>query len=218
MAEIGSHRRGWAQWRAAAAAAVFMALGMRAQAAPAVTELVPIPLQSGVNRIPKLAPDGRDGMIVLGWRENGNAHGYDLALVLLSSGVSSPWNVAKIEAPDTDAGAKWQDGVTNSPHTGEDMVRAFRFARGRVDGHPATLLLIATRDDAATIPEASKVTFQIYRLEHKPDVGTTPDHFALVQQDRSSEAFCNAEMALSKHFGLALRTSYVGPRTATGCR
>ena len=97
------------------------------------------------------------------------------------------------------------------------MVRAFRFVRGQVDGRPAILLLIATRDQGESLPEPSKVTYQVFRLVHAPDVGTTPDHFALVQQDRSSAPFCNADMALTKRFALALRTSYSGPKTTNGC-
>lgn len=200
-----------------AALAVAITFGMAARAAPVVSDLVPIALRSGVNQVPRLGPNGHDGMIVLGWRDNGNAHGYDIALVLLSSGPGGGWDVAKVDLPDKDPWADWQDGIRDDPHTGDDLVRAFRFVRGRVDGRPATLLLIASRDLAESIPDPSKVTFQVFRLVHEPDVGTTPDHFALVQQDRSSSSFCNADMALTKRFALALRGSYVGPNTENGC-
>jgi hypothetical protein len=46
-------------------------------AAPVLTDLVPIALQPGVNAIPALSPDGSAGIIVVGSRSNGNAHGYD---------------------------------------------------------------------------------------------------------------------------------------------
>ncbi len=188
-------------------------------AGPKITDLAPMPLQSGVNRIPAFAPDGREGIVVLGWRDNGNAHGYDLALVLLQGGRCSPWNVVRREGAGRqgDRDDPGGDAITDSPHTGEDAVRAFRFAQGRVDGKPATLLLVATRDQEGAIPDPSRVTFDVYRLEHGPDVGTTPDHFTPILRDRSPGAYCNADMALSRRFGLPLRASYAGFRTADGC-
>jgi hypothetical protein len=203
--------------RLAIAAILFVAAGCSCMAAatPTVTDLVPIPLKSGVNRLPQLAPDGRDGLIVLGWRDNGNAHGYDLALVLLQDKAGAPFNVVKVEgAPGESRGS---DVVTDDPHAGEDMVSSFRFARGRLDGRRATLLLVASRDPGASIPDPSRVTYAIYALVHEPDVGTTPDHFKLVAKDRSDRPYCNADMALSRRFNLPLRASYAGARTANGC-
>ena len=186
-----------------------------AASSPTVTDLEPIALKPGVNRLPQLAPDGRDGLIVLGWRDNGNAHGYDLALVLLQDKEGASFNVVKVEgAPGESQGG---DVVTDEPHVGEDVVRSFRFARGRLDGHRATLLLVASRDPGASIPDPSRVTYAIYALVHEPDVGTTPDHFKLVAKDRSDEPYCNADMALSRRFNLPLRPSYAGAKTANGC-
>jgi hypothetical protein len=184
-----------------------------AQAAPRISDIVPIPLQSGVNRVPALAPDGREGLVVLGWRDNGNAHGYDLALVLLRGGRGAPWNVVHTDPALDDNTNNGLDAITDIPHTGDDMVRAFRLARGNVDGKPATLLLMATRDPGDGIPAPSHVSFDVWRLEHAPDVGTTPDHFAPILHDRSRGPFCNADMALSRRFGLALRASYAGKKT-----
>jgi hypothetical protein len=183
-------------------------------AAPNISDITPIPLLSGVNRIPAFATDGREAMVVLGWRENGNAHSYDLGLVLIPGGNGGPWNVVLIESMGDN---KRSDVITDVPHTGDDMVKAFRFARGKVNGKPATLLLTATRDQELSIPEPSRVTFDVYRLEHEPDVGTTPDHFSLIVRDRSEGNFCNADMALSRRFNLPLRLSYQGARTPDGC-
>jgi hypothetical protein len=181
---------------------------------PRVTALVPLALHSGANPVSRLAPDGRDGLIVLGWRENGNAHGYDLALVLLRDKAGTPFKVVRVDRP---GGAAWSDGITDDPHTGEDMVSSFRFARGRIDGRPATLLLVATRDAGETIPDPSRVTFEIYAMEHAPEVGTTPDHFRLIAKERSDGPYCNADMALARRFDLPLGASYAGARTASGC-
>jgi len=66
--------------------AALLALGIAGPAAAAepakhrFTELTPIPLKPGPNTIERFAPDGRSAIVTLGWRENGNAHGYDLYL------------------------------------------------------------------------------------------------------------------------------------------
>lgn len=184
-------------------------------AGPVITDLVPIPLQSGANTIPALSPDGRDGLVVLGWRDNGNAHSYDLVMVLLQAGKGGPWTVVRFEAPRGRAAAQGSDTLRDDPHTGDDVVRAFRFARGTVDGKPATLLLTATRQSA--VPEPSPVEFQVLRLEHAPEIGTTPDHFTPILVDRPSDLFCNADLALSRRFGLPLRPGYSGAKTPNGC-
>jgi hypothetical protein len=199
----------------AVALAAGSALAARAQE-KRLADLTPIPLQSGINNIPRLTPDGRDGLIILAWRDNGNAHGYDVALVLTQGGRGGPWNVVRRNglAGQTDQGS---DEITDEPHTGEDMVKAFRFARGRVDGDSATLLLTATRDTAESIPSPSRVIFDVYRLDSAPDVGTTPDHFTPILHDRSASSYCNADLALSQRFGIPLRTSYRGSRARDGC-
>jgi hypothetical protein len=133
---------------------------------------------------------------------------------LLQGGKGGPWNVAIVEPTEEQ---KSSDMITDIPHTGDDMVKAFRFARGKVDGKPATLLLTATRDQGETIPDPSRVTFDAYRLDHEPDVGTTPDHFSLILRDRSQGNFCNADLALSRRFGLSLRASYQGLPSPDGC-
>jgi hypothetical protein len=156
--------------------------------------------------------------VVLGWRENGNAHGYDIALVLLPDGERDQWSVVRIEAALGDQNGAGADVITDSPHTGEDMVKAFRLARGKVGRKAATLLLVATRDQGnAPIADPSQVTFYAYHLEHGPEVGTTPDHFSLILRDRSAGTFCNADMALSQRFGVPLPASYEGAQTPDGC-
>lgn len=182
-----------------------------------ISDLAPIPLQMGINHIPGFAPDGREGIIALGWRDNGNAHGFDIALMLLPD-ERGRWNVVRIEPATDDRSANGADIATDDPHTFEDVVKAFRLAHGKVDGKAATLLLVATRDQGnAPIPDPSQVTFYAYDLEHDPQVGTTPDHFSLILRDRSSGTFCNAEKALSERFRLPLPASYEGTQAPDGC-
>src|SRR5437868_392375 len=49
----------------------FVALTTAHAAEPRIADLEAISLQSGINRIPAFAPDGREGIVVIGWRETG---------------------------------------------------------------------------------------------------------------------------------------------------
>jgi hypothetical protein len=189
-----------------------------AEAPHALTDLSPITLSSGINTVPKFTPDGRSATISLGWRENGDAHGYHVMFILASPAADAPWNVVEIERPGREAGMS--DIVIDNPHTGDDIVRSFRLARGKIDGDAATLLLIATRglDPEGGIPAPSQVTYEVFRLTHAVDqVGTPPDYFHLVQTIKSPTKFCNADMALVRQFGLPMPKGYEGPQTADGC-
>jgi len=184
---------------------------------PRISDISPIKLRSGPNTVPHFAPDGRDALIVLGWRDNGNAHGYDLYLVLMPASAAKPeWNVVGV---DPGGNGRFQDIVTDDPHLGEDAVRSIRFARAKVDGRPATVLFVATRDTGtAPIPDPAPVTFEVYRLAHNDgEVGYTVDYFTKIQEIKSTGKYCNAEMALRQQFGIPLTASYNGPQTAEGC-
>jgi len=101
--------------------AALLALGMAGPAAAAepkhrFTDLVPIPLKSGPNTIERFAPDGRSAIVTLGWRENGNAHGYDLYLVLMAGNSGVP-EVVGFDTLTRDGGG-FEDTIRDDPHTG----------------------------------------------------------------------------------------------------
>jgi len=173
-------------------------------AEPLVSDLSPIPLQLGVNRISQFSPDGRDANIVLAWQDEERGRGHDVFLVTLQ-----------------DAGGRWrsvsrtQDGlafdftITDIPNRGDDMLRAVRFARGKVDGQDAGLLLIATRNEG---DGPTSVVYDVYRLMKVAGL----DVFQQISSRRLPGRYCNADMALTVASGLPLRTSYRGPRSRSG--
>lgn len=190
--------------RTALAVLLFGCSAASAQPDARLTELVSIPLRVGINRIPAFAPDGREAQIVLAWRDNGNAHSYDMFVVMLPTRVGGhDWNVVGVENPE----GGFHDVIRDQPHTGEDMVRSIRFARGRLNGTPATLLLTATRDiSVERIPAPSAVVFEVFRLTASDGTaGTTRDYFERVSRSRSTSLFCNAEVAMAQAFGLPPR-------------
>ena len=146
-----------------------------------------------MNRIPKFAPDGRD--VVLGWRDNGNAHGYELPC-RDAADEARCFLLERRRHLSQGFDAPIEDTIRDDPHLGEDLVRAVRFARGTLDGTPATLLFTATRelDVEVGIPGPCFTSFDVYRLT----------------QSALHNKILQSQKALFKWFGLAPPASYAG--------
>jgi len=193
---------------------------------PIISDLQPITLKPGINTVPHFAPDGRDALVAYAWRSNGNAWGYHLSLVMLplhSGGAD--WNVVGVE-PAPGETARFEDTITDRPHTGEDVVRAVRLAHARVDGKLATLLLTADRpvfSPGANARSRLRVNLRVYRLVTAGDktggsTGVTADFFQIVRRMGADDrAYCNAELALSRAFKIPLSPDYQGPNKDDGC-
>ena len=143
------------------------ALAWPLQAAPA---LQPVRLHAGANAVPDIAGDGRSGTISLQWRENGNAWSYDVFTVTVGGSIAT-------------IGGK--DQVSDSPHTGEDMIRSVRFARGTRNGQPTTFLLIADRLVTGPIPDPAAAEIRVYALARNRDGTGTPYEFQPVKRFRT---------------------------------
>ncbi len=189
-------------------------------AAPTITDLVAIDLLPGINRVPAFARDGREATIVQGWVENGNAHGSNLFVVLLPEPErDNQLYVVRVEPPSGATYVAPVPTIRDKPHTGEDSIVSVRFAHGRVNGEPATLLLVATRETGDSLVDPGPATYDVYRLERgEPGrTGTSPDHFMPIPQERPPQLWGNADLALACHFGLPVPADYAGPDPATEC-
>jgi len=173
-----------------------------------ITDLTGIPLQIGPNRISRFAPDGRDAEIILAWQSDGRGGGRDVFFVTMPRGPDGEWRtVDLLEGANPTPSAI----ITDDPGQGHDVIRSVRFARGRVDGETATLLLIATR---AAIDQTgpSNTLYEVYRLMQ---IGGK-DQFRQISQQLLPDRYCNADVALTVASGLPLRSSYRGPRGSDG--
>ncbi|HJS87151.1 MAG TPA: hypothetical protein VJ779_16975 [Acetobacteraceae bacterium] len=163
---------------------------------PHVVALAPIELNAGPNYIANFAPDGRGAVVTLAWHDDGGGHGHDVFTVTVAGA-----------GPVTMPGGS--DAVRDDPNHDSDMLRSVRFARGRVDGAEATLLLTATRQSGSG---PTPTRYRVFRLARQGDTyGFVP---VLSEQLPAS---CNADMALSVAAGLPVRRSYRGAATANGC-
>ncbi|MCK8785422.1 hypothetical protein M0638_13615 [Roseomonas sp. NAR14] len=200
---------------------------------PVLSALQPVPLRPGVNRVERFAPDGRPAQVVQARR--GGAR--DVFMVLMPSRPDgTDWSLVGFDLPrlpDEPAAGGSLDVVADRRRPGgEEMLRALRFARGRVDGVPATLLLVASRDPAApgepatgpaTAPTTAGpafVTYLVLRLVRTEGgaADAPPDRFAPIRETRSATRFCNAEVALGREFGLLPRLVRQDGDTPDGCR
>jgi hypothetical protein len=193
-----------------AAAIGCLAFATGAAAAPNLGRLTPIPLQTGVNRIAQFSSDGREARIVLAWRDNGNAHGYDVFLVLMpTKRGGTDWNVVGLET-----GQSFSDEIRDAPHTGEDVATAVRFVRRGTK----PLVVMASRRIVESYPAPAETMIKVYELRRSDGVpGTTIDYFAVTRQWKARERYCNAELALHDEVGLPLRKNYQGTLRTGGC-
>jgi hypothetical protein len=177
----------------------------------AVEEIRVIPVGNGLNCVQNLTTDGHDGLIVQGWRENGNAHGYNRYMVLVKEGRSL--EVVTIVDPPGAArgdGVLQDDTIRDDPHTFEDAVRSVKFARAKVNGIAATILIVATRDlsHAQSLADATPVDVDVYRLTRNPgDVGWPEYYFALAVRERLKGTYRNADCALAGELRIPLADS-----------
>ena len=197
-----------------------MLVGFAANGAESLSDrlsaLEMVKLKAGANWVRGFAGGGRSALITYGWRDNGNAHGFNVYVVMLPTRPGgTDWNIVGVETQ-----SELEPIVTDSPHTGEDVVKSVRFALGLLDGRRATLMFTATRDlnPDQGIPDPSKTEIVVYALRVNTEgVGSTQDYFAPIGNFTTSSLYCNADMALHQELSIPLPMTYSGPRTSTGC-
>jgi hypothetical protein len=190
-----------------------------AQSEPTLTDLKVLPLVSGVNKIHNFTPNGRDGLIIEGWRDNGNAHGYNVFVVMVPTPAKngSRWDIVGVRS-----GTKFEDRLSDDPHTVEDYVRSIRFAKGKINGTEATLLITAERQfsNGDNYLSPMNVTISIYKLIPRPHdelIGATTFIFDRIMEKRTEERYCNSDLALAHVLKLPLPEPYSGPNKNDGC-
>jgi hypothetical protein len=185
--------------------------------APAISDLRPITLHSGVNRVPGFLADGAAATIVEAWRGNGNAHGYHVWMVLGGSSEDHPVGIVGLAGDGRDP---VETIITDDPFDGERVLGSTRFATARLAGRPATLLVRAFLDDApgGVLADHATATVRWYRLDHDTDaIGRTTDEFVPIGEVRTTKRYCNVELALRDVAGFPLSPDFAGANRLDGC-
>jgi len=187
-----------------------------ATAPTVLSDIKPIPIHPGMNIVAGFAPSGGAAQIVRGWRGNGNAHGYNDYLVLTPKSEGRPLGVVSLVTGDSD---QLQDFIRDDPFDGERKLGVLTFARARVNGRPASLLIIAHLDETPDRPLADhdKATVRVFQLVRGDGVGETTDVFRPIAVIHTAKMYCNAELALRDSLGTALPEEFAGQNRIDGC-
>jgi hypothetical protein len=197
--------------------------GQAATPQPTLSNIQEIPVVPGPNPVARLAPDGRDGLIVeASHSDSPSADGSSMNYMVLlkGAGPNSGWEAVDLElSPSPSSDAPFGGIVMRAfPHTGEDWKRSMIFARAILNGAAATLLLVADRDmdEAETAYSPAPVQFSIFALRGDPD--TDQDHFVLIWRTWAPNCYVDAQWALIETFKLAAPAGYEGVRRTTACK
>ncbi len=186
-----------------------------------LTDVTPLPLVHGVNRIPNFDGKGHQADIVWAWRENMNAHGYGIYSVLMPQPNSADdWALVTFESR-SGGQQNSEEALRDQPFDDEQSVASVRFVKARWRGKAETLAISAQRDlsNAVSYIDAAPVDFTIYRLTANAEgtIGWPFYYFDQIDRFRSDERYCNSDWALTAVLALPLPKNYRGPRTPTGC-
>ena len=159
-----------------------------------VSNVVGIDLTEGVNTVPRFAPDGREGLIVVARRQvpSGAAQASPLVTAMLPRlAPTRGWDVVSVE----DATGTITDAA---PGPAIGRRQAVRFARAKVGGMPATLMFVAT---TGSDPDAVAIT--TYRLlTDGEDASGLAAVFGPIRRSEARGAYCSPEAALEAVEGL----------------
>jgi len=166
-----------------------------------------VPLADGPNHV-DLNGDGKPDLVWRAWRDNGNAHGFDV----LTFYVSNP-------TPEYYDGRPWLlVPLYDSTHALEqDFYRTFQGAdcvledvfliRSKSDSQAPALLVRATRDFGETFGDTMPVTFVVYRLVTDSMGLGSPYSFRAIRTIHSRRRFCDVGEAFEKELGLVYSRS-----------
>ena len=200
-------------------AAALAAVAAVASARPDISDLQAIPVHDGVNAVAHLSVDGRDGMIVSGWHNGSpgaDGRSQDYLVVLKTRQGEEIVGAEPVASLVSDA-RFGGELLSAAPHTGEDWKRTVRFARGRVNGAPATLMILAERDMRKAKDAYTAEPVQITYFELRRDRDADQDQFASLGGRVSARCYVDANLALKDEIELPLPADYEGPPSSAPC-
>ncbi|KAF1008283.1 MAG: hypothetical protein GAK28_01264 [Luteibacter sp.] len=188
------------------AAALFVTCAAQADSvgAPRV-----IPVNNGPNDI-TLA--GQPAMAMRAWRENFNAHGFDVIsfYVRESSEGKSTWNLVPVfsNSPKGGDDEKLTIGVSGGADCTLHDFRLLRSADGKTE-----TLVIAQRDAGESYADAALVHFTWYNLTKNEDglVGYPALYFKQARETQAKKRYCDVNEAFQHELHFGKRSGTGGP-------
>jgi hypothetical protein len=167
-----------------------------------------IPLHRGINAV-NAGPDGQSATVVIGHRENFNAHSFNVVTFYLTptgppTDVANPWpelNIVGLFDTHPD-GSNTESQFLTVGGGADCVVHDFRLLRSAAGLPPA--LVIASRPVIHSYADPDPVTFSFYKLMQNAtqDVGEPRYWFKLVETRPAQKQYCDVGDALSQELGL----------------
>jgi carbapenem resistance CarG-like protein len=159
-----------------------------------------VQLSDGINHI-DLNADGIPDVVVLAWRDNGNAHGFDVFTFYLAHSAHPPIMRAWLAVPLSDSASNENEFYRTT--MGADCILSdIRLLRSTKPKDPVQLVT-ADREFGETYVDSMPVTFTVYRFvtdtEHVP---SAPYYFQAVRTVRSHGKYCDVTEAFDQELGL----------------
>lgn len=155
-----------------------------------------VKLVYGVNAV-DFGPPGTHGTVLLGWRENFNAHGFGVATFYLKDPQGA---VSGLQRDDMLGLVSFWDGLkeelTVTTSGGADCVlHDFRLLIS--NQHKPSLLVLADRKMGETYGDENSVTFKTYTLKQNIEQMPGPPtyYFDLTEQRTAKRKYCDVEKA-----------------------
>jgi hypothetical protein len=169
-----------------------------------------IPVDNGVNQLTLL---GEPAMAVRAWRENYNAHGFDVVSFYIrdkTAGEKAFWNLVPVfgQAGKSDGGERLEITIGG----GADCVlHDFRLLRS--DDDKRVMLVIAQRDMGDSFADPAAVHFTWYDLAKNEDEapGEPWRYFRQTHVTQATKPYCDVEEAFDKELHLGTTGGKGGP-------
>jgi hypothetical protein len=167
-----------------------------------------IALHRGINSV-NAGLDGQAATVVMGHRENFNAHSFNVVTFYLTptgpqTDSANPWPQLNIVGLfDTHPDGSFAESQFVTVGGGADcVVRDFRLLRSAAGLPPA--LVVATRSVVHSYADPDPVTFRFYKLmlNTTEDSGAPKYWFKLVETRLADKQYCDVGDALSRELGL----------------
>jgi hypothetical protein len=156
----------------------------------------------GVNAV-DFGPSATHGTVLLGWRENFNAHGFGVATFYLNAPKGA---VSGLQRDDMLGLVSVWDGqkeeLTVRTSGGADCVlHDFRLLIS--NEHKPSLLVLADRKMGGTFVDEESVTFKTYTLKQNVEQMPGPPtyYFDLTEQRTAKRKYCDVEKAFRDELG-----------------
>ena len=159
----------------------------------------PVKIRNGVNSV-DFTGDGISGLVVLGHRENFNAHSFEIATFYISaqsvSGNAKQLDIVPIMGKNKE---KFEVAIGGGA---DCILHDFRLLAG--SGKTPAVLILADRDMGKSYIDSEEVTFTYFTLAIRNDgtPGFPPYSFEQTRSIKSKARYCDVTEAFQKELGI----------------